>query len=193
MVSHRQNGLGLNWVARNVLFFTLLIDETFDIEEDICWAIYFDVSIDSKYFDQICEQAGRLVSLSENISDWHDSDYGKFLTFVDEKSLHNVRTFWQYYDSLSKLSLQERTEFTSKFMRDFRAIFEQTIGEKSILKGLCALGPTFPAGSGVIPKQLTSFWTTGIVGKINSKTSLGCSVNPLFVYSTVGLQRARTL
>ena len=125
MVNPRQ----MDWsdmLARNVLFFTMLIDETFDIEEDICWAIYFDVSIDSKCFDQICKQAGRLVSLSENISDWHNSKYGKFLTFVEEKSLHNVRTFWQYYNSLSKLSLQERTEFSSKFMTDFRNIYEET-------------------------------------------------------------------
>jgi hypothetical protein len=45
----------------------LLIDDTFDIEENICRGIYFDVSIDSKCFDQISKQAGRLVSLSIGI------------------------------------------------------------------------------------------------------------------------------
>ena len=173
-------------VARNVLFFTLLIDETFDIEEDIWWAIYFDVSVDSTCFDQICKQAGRLISLSENISDWHDSKYGKILTFVDEKSLLNVRTIWQYYHSLSNLSLQERTEFSSKFMKDFGNIFEDTFHEKSILRGLRAFGPIVIEEMDVIQKLLVSFWSTGIVGKTGSKPPTGYLVNPLFVYSTVG-------
>ena len=117
-------------VARNVLFLTLLLDEKFDINEDICWSIYFDVSIDSKCFDRICKQAIHLVSLSANISDWHDSKYGKFLTFVDEKSLHNVRVFWQHYHSLSKYSFQERSEFSARFMKDFRNIYQGTFDDK---------------------------------------------------------------
>ena len=100
-----------DWTHEVALFLTLLLvgvlDETFDIDDDICWEIYFDVAIDSKCFDRICEEASQLVSLSANIFDWHGSKYSKFLTFADEKLLHNVRAFWQHYDSLSKSSLQE--------------------------------------------------------------------------------------
>ena len=176
-----------NRVARNVLFLSLLLDETFDVNDDICWAIYFDVSIDSICFDRICQQASQLVSLSANISDWHDSKYGRFLTFADEKSLHNVRAFWQHYHSLSKSSLQDRSKFSAKFMKDFLNIFQETFDDdKSTVTGLRAFGATFIAGLNIATEPFTSFWTTGIVGQKGSKIPRGYFTNPLFVYSAVG-------
>lgn len=164
----------------------MLLDETFHIDGHTSWAIYFDVSIDPTCFDRICQQADHLTSLSETISDWHNSKYGKVLTFADEKTLHDVRTFWKHYNSLSKFSLRELLKFSADFMKDFLQIYEETSGHKFALGSLRALGPTLLADTDIPSKTRLSFWNTGIVGKQGFKVPAGYFANPLFVFSTVG-------
>src|SRR2546423_13692956 len=80
-------------VARNVLLYSLLIDDCkFETTRDF-WSLFFDLYINSPTRQLIRQQSEKLVSLSASLQDWGNSPYGTHLRMVDSDTLNKLRHY----------------------------------------------------------------------------------------------------
>ncbi|KAH6847648.1 hypothetical protein B0I37DRAFT_431407 [Chaetomium sp. MPI-CAGE-AT-0009] len=84
-------------IARNVLLFTILLDDNENILLRQIWNIYYNFHLDDSELQILETQAEKLVSLSYTLRDWHASPYGATLRFCDEATLALVHHIWAEY------------------------------------------------------------------------------------------------
>jgi len=69
-------------LARNVLLFSLLMDNV-NVKDIIdYWNLFYDFYIPKATLKTIRNQAARLVSVSKNLQAWTQSNYGTVLSMV---------------------------------------------------------------------------------------------------------------
>ncbi|CAH0393731.1 unnamed protein product [Bemisia tabaci] len=85
--------------ARNVLLYSLLIDDEANLNIDRIWNIYYHWSLDTESLELLETQIEKLLQFSESIDQWHSSAYGSAIRFCDGTSLSRVRDYWSNYSS----------------------------------------------------------------------------------------------
>ncbi|KAK4040785.1 hypothetical protein C8A01DRAFT_15369 [Parachaetomium inaequale] len=83
-------------IARNVLFFTILLDDD-NVSLRQIWNIYYHFYLDNPDIRLVESQAKKLVNLAQDLHAWRASPYGTTLRFCDEKTLSLVRSIWAKY------------------------------------------------------------------------------------------------
>jgi hypothetical protein len=172
-------------LARNVLLYTILIDEA---ESDSCplglWHLFYDFSIDMANFDLIFQQSTKLCQLSDSLATWHESEYGQSLRMVNSETLSILNHYWDKYRS----NLCGTTPFMNKFQAARRKEYEGQIRGKHYL-GLSASGGTLCQ---VVPaldrkaESLTlgySLWECGHLHHHDDDAGYRNYANPLFAFS----------
>jgi hypothetical protein len=150
--------------------------------------MYYDITIGPKWFEIICNRAGELYSSSRTLESWNISNYARVLKFTDELSLINVRRFWEYYESMSKLSPRALGRLAKTFMSDFRKPFGTPGTKGMVMTCYRSLGPLFGEGREILGYLLDSLARTGNLGA-RRDTTARTYVNPLFAYSSIADER----
>ena len=81
-------------IARNILLYTLSVDDVNNIKLDEIWNLYYHWKLDEKSLCLLEDQVEKLLCLSATVSKWRLSIYGKTFRFCDEGTLIKVRKFW---------------------------------------------------------------------------------------------------
>ncbi|CAG8374371.1 unnamed protein product [Penicillium salamii] len=84
-------------IARNVLLLSLILDDVEGANEDTIWNLFYHFRIDKSSLDLLQSQTAKLLSLSESLDSWHQSQYGSHVKICDGISLERVRGMWGFY------------------------------------------------------------------------------------------------
>ncbi|KAK4235468.1 hypothetical protein C8A03DRAFT_36683 [Achaetomium macrosporum] len=175
-------------IARNVLFFTLLLDDDDNVSVEQLWNIYYHFYLDEPDMLLVCNQAKKLLSFSESLQDWHASSYGATLRFCDETTLSVVREIWAKYAESARFSTPRdesyRERFQSKLREGRRRIHDRTplYTSKQHVSRSCA-----PLAMQIADQVLSSthqHWDRGLTGPIPppdaTKNETSATPNPVF-------------
>jgi hypothetical protein len=153
------------------------------------WTIFYSIYINTNVFEKIHKRATLLLKTSATLSHWHESKYGKVLRIMDVISLAKIREFWTKYAAFAELPAKTLETRSNQFMKEFRAIHKSLNAQ--FMSGIRAVGPTF-LNADVLPfvaDAFDKFWATGVIGGLKELVTGAKYVNPLFVYSNIGIDQ----
>src|SRR5205814_244637 len=108
------------FIARNVLLFTLLLDDCQSITPRDLWDMYHSFYLDSATFEMIREQSQKLVGLSKSIISWNKA-YGDYFLMINFDTLKVLRHFWRKFSH----SKNSTSEFISEFKAAVKDVYEK--------------------------------------------------------------------
>jgi hypothetical protein len=94
-------------IARNIILFSLIIDEA---SSTSIWNIFYHLYIPDTDTSLLRAQADKLLLLSDSISNWRCSVYGKTIRFLDQHTLHCLRKIWAKYAATAALTTDARKQ-----------------------------------------------------------------------------------
>jgi hypothetical protein len=107
----------MRYLARNVLLFTLLLDDIKGLNHSAIWNAYYHIFLDAKSLELAHLQSKKLHVLATSIQTWHGGEYGKLLRFCDNETLNKIREIWGGYSVLD-LSEDEMKSYNKRFKSD---------------------------------------------------------------------------
>ncbi|CAI6096017.1 unnamed protein product [Clonostachys chloroleuca] len=130
-------------LARNIILFTLLLDDTQGARNTRHWKLYYHLYITDDDLSALRNHARRLCRLSSSLQDWHRGPYGRVIRFTDRRSLAQVRELWQQY------ALPRSGNSLSTFESHYHYWLQKSIGIRST-RGDCTgnLRSIYPGGIG---------------------------------------------
>nr|XP_018905174.1 PREDICTED: uncharacterized protein LOC109035832 isoform X3 [Bemisia tabaci] len=172
--------------ARNVLLYSLLIDDKLNLNVDRIWNIYYHWSLDDDSVELLETQIEKLLQHSKSIVEWHNSVYGSTIRFCDEMSLSRVKSYWSNFSSrgLSPASNEERLRQLKNAharAKSFRTEMLNGGINLNYFRG------TLPAAYAQAPQDLSEiavhWWTHGTLPLRSGPASKSIHLNPTFFYS----------
>ncbi|KAI1766156.1 hypothetical protein GGR53DRAFT_464728 [Hypoxylon sp. FL1150] len=172
-------------IARNILLFSLIIDDDGRKNEESIGCIYFHLYLDQKARSLLRLQAKKLLKLSTTLDTWQQSQYGSRLGFCDSATLSDVRKMWELY------SLEQEGDELSQFQRLIELALEKAM-EYGKARGF---GPSYsphvselrsvlPASSGTVDdfdrlcRHFGKHWSTELKADIRADAR---HPNPMFL------------
>lgn len=83
-------------IARNIILFTLILDDTGDENVERIWDIYYHVLVDDASLKILREQASKL-KVAATATEWNKTRYGAILRFCDSYTFSQVLKLWKFY------------------------------------------------------------------------------------------------
>lgn len=163
---------------------TLLADDTSANNETKIWNIFYHFYLDQDSLALLLTQSQKLVELSESIGTWNGCPYGLFLRMCTQKTLSQLRKFWELYAKTGQMSNVEK----KRFKRDFDSGFKKT-ANLCEGRGHTSARSAGPLWTDAIPSTVEEsayFWKTGVTAvdpKIIAATKFP---NPTFAYVSRG-------
>ncbi|PFH50430.1 hypothetical protein AMATHDRAFT_47924 [Amanita thiersii Skay4041] len=173
-------------LARNVLLFTHIADlQKDDAQKSIqkIWNFYYHFFIDQETFDLVIDQSQKLVDLSEDITTWNDSHYGKFLRLCTSHTLSELRRHWSLYVSTKNLTRAEEESLRDHFRTNNRWD-EDRSGIN--LTSVRAAGPLWMDLMSHGAEHFAHYWKTGVTFNDPAEVAKTSLTNPTFAYSSMG-------
>jgi MYND finger len=172
--------------ARNILLFTLLIDDTNTTASDMIWDIYYHLYLDNDSLRLLDSQAVKLLGLSDTLENWNAGRYGHAIRFCDQRTLAKVNSVWAGYSG-NHLTPQEKLNRKIRYQATIdkaRVAKKQMKGEGLSLSGIRSAAPVGILALQDLQEASIYFWEHGTVdqGKGN-KTKLN-HPNPAFASSS---------
>ena len=125
-------------------------------------------------------QATKLLEASTSIEQWASSSYGKFMLFLNQATLAQMRDYWlRYCDA----------QFSSKFEKSTRESIASCAKDIGSLTGVRSAGPLWPDALKTMSYLYRKYWETGVAGgNIEDLQQLGTGqkgfLNPMFAVSS---------
>lgn len=151
--------------ARNILLFTLLIDDSLNAASGKIWNIYYHLYLDDESLELLDSQALKLLALADTLENWNAGQYGRAIRFCGQRTLSKVKSVWTGY-SIKHLSPHEKLDRQNRYQRMIdkaRAAKKEMMGGAISMSGLRS---TAPAGVQAWQDLLTLhnyFWEHGTV------------------------------
>ncbi|KAG7294098.1 hypothetical protein NEMBOFW57_004161 [Staphylotrichum longicolle] len=106
-------------LARNILLFTLTLDNDDKVSLAQIWNIYHHPALDNRDIQLIASQAQKLLGLSQTLQEWHSGPYGATLRFCDVVTFSLVRSMWTKWADVARQSSSNTDKSRSaQFARD---------------------------------------------------------------------------
>ncbi|KAI0830981.1 hypothetical protein F5Y06DRAFT_307811 [Hypoxylon sp. FL0890] len=106
--------------ARNILLFSLLLDDIDKKNEDSIWCIYYHLYLDQNALGILRSQAKKLLDISATADTWSRSEYGSRFRLCDSATLLDVRKMWTLY------SFEPEGVGLSQFKRRFESALQKS-------------------------------------------------------------------
>ncbi|KAK2802196.1 hypothetical protein FQN51_004878 [Onygenales sp. PD_10] len=146
-------------IARNILLFTLLLDDKDDQHIPLLWNLYYHLYLDDKSLKLLVTQVKKLRRFSYSLKSWHRSEYGRVLRFGDSKTLALVRDIWYSYAHSA-----DKPTYASSFRNSLQQCLDVktvAVGSGLALIGVRSTAPVVAQGMRDLPALHTRFWKTG--------------------------------
>jgi len=149
--------------ARNVLLFTLLIDDEDGSKNGAIWNIYYHLHLDRESYHVLQDQSEKLYALSSSIESWHQSKYGAILKICDAISIAGIRKTWKSY-CIERMKGESYTGYESCFDSSLRRAKETRkarLGNGYVYTGFRSSAPVSLHSLEDLPRLHQHFWDTG--------------------------------
>lgn len=107
-------------VARNVLLFTLLLDDSNSITPRDLWDMYHSFYLDAATFELICQQSKKLINVSKSLPSWNKA-YGEHFSMINKETLKAVRRFWRNFCDPQN----SESDFIDEFRRNVKDVLRK--------------------------------------------------------------------
>ena len=104
-------------IARDVLLYTLLMDDADGLNHSRIWKVYYNSFIDNQSLELLHLQAKKLQSLAVSMQEWQASRYGSILRFCDRSTLAKVREVWRKLSTLDMTESERKNNDIAFMMR----------------------------------------------------------------------------
>lgn len=172
-------------IARNILLYTLILDDTKEDNWKRIWNIYYHWKLDATSLKRLEDQTEKLLSISSHISQWCDSAYGHMIQFRNIKTLAQVRKSWQGYSSrgLSPKQQVERQTDLQKKIKKAKEMRKEMLGDHESISCMRSAAPTGIQAVQDIQLATKRWWTEGTM-EPRCELSLRADLyNPAFLWS----------
>lgn len=169
-------------VARNILLFTLLVDDIEGSNDTSIWNIYYQLFLDDRSLNLLQTQSKKLYDLAGSIDGWHRSKYGRLLRFSDTGTLKKVKEVWASY-SISNLTEDEKASYDKRFQVGIQKAVDarnKLFGPGLVLTGYRSAAPVSAESLTDLPQLYQYFWDHGVMDKASSTQSKAEHSNPMF-------------
>ncbi|KAH6902808.1 hypothetical protein BKA70DRAFT_1304682 [Coprinopsis sp. MPI-PUGE-AT-0042] len=169
-------------LARNLLLYTLLLDDPKSVDLKKLWNIYYHFYLDKPSLQLLYTQCRKVLELSTSIETWNSHKYGQHLRFCSDSTLEAIRHHCELYletETFDRSAKRALEDAFSKGMSETRASAKGGTSWR-------AAGAAYPLAlsSKLCEDHFTAFWKTGL--SAGTPTS-GCThVNPTFAHSRAG-------
>jgi hypothetical protein len=177
-------------VARNILVFTIILDDTENARVHQLWNIYYHVFVDLESFGLLQSQAKKLSNLARSMDSWNQGPYGTLLRFYNHSTLENVAKLWNFY-ALDQSAGKMYTEAQGMLNEQWKAakrLKEDCISDAEFpLAGLHSYAPFLVEGYRETDKEYRTYWQSGTCFE-EKKTIQDLTIaNPMFACLRSGL------
>lgn len=151
-------------IARNILLYTLLVDDKQGRRTELIWNIYYHLFLDDASLELLENQSKKLCALAGSTTSWHDSEYGRLIRFCDQRTLKVVREIWST-QSISDLKKDERENYAKRYKSSIQKSLElkrQFCGDGLIMTGFRSAAPVSMESLKDLPTLHKRYWDHGI-------------------------------
>ncbi|KAH6723705.1 hypothetical protein BKA61DRAFT_686406 [Leptodontidium sp. MPI-SDFR-AT-0119] len=169
-------------IARNILAFTLLLDDVDGQQHSNIWQIYYHLYLDDKAIRLLQAQAKKLSRLAETLESWKNGEYGRTLIFCDEGTFAIVKNRWNEY-AVTNRSKTEQTKYDTRFkvgIEDSARNGKHFLGWGTGMTSLRLVTPLCMDGVHDSPKAFDHFWKHGTTDRNPTKLPKDRRPNPTF-------------
>ena len=170
-------------IARNVLLFTLLLDDREGLNDTAIWNIYYHLFLDAKSLELLQIQSKKLFALAASIRSWHGSKYGGLLRFCDHGTLAVIREIWDSY-STSDLNEYEKADYEKRFKSGIQKAADAKVhflgSQGLVLTGYRSAAPVSVQSIKDLPELYQHYWDHGITDRDPNSLSKAKHPNPMF-------------
>lgn len=166
-------------LARNILLFTLFVDE--GVDDDVAWNIFYHFYLDDASIQRLWDQCSTLVKASQSLESWKNSPYSSFLRMCTVHTLQALHNQWVLYLNTKSMSEGERARLKKEFRSEAEAIAQP---REDFISPCWSAGPFWANFQAVATQHFQSYWRTGIM-TFETRSPLP-HLNPTFVYSLMG-------
>ncbi|KAJ7489556.1 hypothetical protein FB451DRAFT_1553345 [Mycena latifolia] len=164
-------------LARNVLLFTLLVDDQLD--PTTIWNLFFHFYLDKDSLSQLTAHCKKLLEIGESLEKWGSSKYAMIIRMGTQYTLTELRRHWRLYIDMHSLPADRKNTIRDAFSAKSRSANDLGIGARSA-------GPLIDKALKVCSEQFMAYWRTGTTFSKAKETSAATFLNPTFVYSLGG-------
>ncbi|PGH27643.1 hypothetical protein AJ80_00656 [Polytolypa hystricis UAMH7299] len=172
--------------TRNVLLFTLLLDDISGAQTRLIWNIYYHFYLDHESLNLVVGQAKKLCGLSTSLKDWHGSQYGRLLRFCDSKTLGMVRALWLAYAATPRTGTEKKS-YDKNFENAIQKMIAMRKGSSFSLIGCRATSPIALPAMAELPGLFDDFWKHGTTDESPTDREKTKHPNPLFAMSDASI------
>ena len=152
-------------IARNVLLYTLLLDDLEGKNTELIWNVYYHAKLDSASLKLLRTQAKKLESFAVSMKEWQMSPYGRLLRFCHTTTFAQVVRLWGFYAvdlSQGEAYREQQTRLKALFTR-VNSIHREVVGNIPVYSGVRSATPCASLAVKDIPTFLPKFWKTGVL------------------------------
>lgn len=160
---------------------TLVADN--QLYADSIWNIFFHVYIDDASRKILVDQCKKLIQLSDSLTVWMKSPYGRFIGMSTEYTLSELRRHWTLYVDMPNLPSSQVKPIRDKFTQIAKSKAQRPGRNISTARGA---GPLMFQAVEVTSRQYDSYWKTGTTFSDQSLINAAKFLNPTFAYSFAG-------
>ncbi|ODM18169.1 hypothetical protein SI65_06040 [Aspergillus cristatus] len=168
-------------IARNIILFTLILDDTGGDNVERIWSIYYHFIVDDASLNTLRKQASKLLKEAATATEWNKTRYGAILRFCDSYTFSQVLKLWKFYalQPSHGQSFKKQQEKLRNSTKKANEIQRDIVGDKLVYTGLRSAAPqmNFAAVKDVANSYKT-FWRTGS-SKLNQARTRA-NRNPMF-------------
>lgn len=172
-------------IARNILLYTLLIDDVDHAKLDQIWNVYYHWKLDDKSLNLLEDQVEKLLSLSTTASKWRASAYGMVIRFCDGRTLTKIRKFWNGCSSRGLTVAQKsyRNNNLQTKIEKARKTKQEILGEGTTLAGIRSAAPTGMLALEDFSTVAKRWWREGTTSSGKGPNLKSSHPNPAFLSS----------
>ncbi|KAH0843174.1 MYND finger family protein [Fonsecaea pedrosoi] len=169
-------------IARNILLYTLLIDDVDGADTSRIWNIYYHWKLDQDSLHLLQKQARKLVDMGTTIENWRQQTYGQGLRFCDQGSFDRAVKLWKWYalddtDGSAFEEQQKRLKHTAcKAVNSHRRL----MGGGFNISTLRSAAPCSELVLDDMVSLLHDYWVTGVACGDAKLTGESKCLNPTF-------------
>ncbi|TFK43950.1 hypothetical protein BDQ12DRAFT_643771 [Crucibulum laeve] len=170
-------------LARNVLMFTIIVDNDNTGTPTILWDIFYHFFLDKPAVDLLLRQSRKLIDLSTNLATWNACQYGHFLKYCTEDSLTEIRRHWILWVETSNFTVVQTKELEASFLSGMKTVRERHDGV-AVLSSNRSAGPLCLGLGMAGARHFDHYWSTGLTA--GSPSANATVINPTLAFSQSG-------
>ena len=173
-------------IARNILLYTLIIDDVKHMKINEIWNIYYHWKLDEKSSISLEDQLEKLLQLSVTSMTWRQSTYGPTIRFCDERTLRRVREFWISCSTrgLSEDQKSKRSKVWQTRMNKAQKIKRDVMGGGTSIAGYRSAAPNGVVAIADFSTVAERWWGEGVTVFSNNINTKPTHLNSTYLSST---------